>query len=44
MAHFAQMNEVYASYFPNEPPARICYQVSALPLGAMVEIDAVCAV
>lgn len=41
MAHFKQMNEVYASYFPNNPPARICYQVTALPLGAMVEVDAV---
>jgi 2-iminobutanoate/2-iminopropanoate deaminase len=43
IAHFAQMNEVYASYFPADPPARICYQVSALPLGAIVEIDAICA-
>jgi len=43
MAHFAQMNEVYASYFPAEPPARICYQVTALPKGAIVEIDAIAA-
>jgi len=44
MAHFAQVNEVYASFFGESPPARICYQVSALPRGASVEIDAVCAI
>jgi len=44
MAHFAQVNEVYASFFTQSPPARICYQVSALPKGADVEIDAICAV
>ena len=43
MAHFAQMNEAYGSYFPAEPPARICYQVTALPKGAIVEIDAIAA-
>ena len=44
MANFAVVNEVYGSYFPqtSQPPARICYQVSALPKGANVEIDAVC--
>lgn len=44
MAHFGAMNEVYGSFFKGEPPARICYQVSALPKGAIVEIDAVAAV
>ncbi|MCL2202640.1 MAG: RidA family protein [Defluviitaleaceae bacterium] len=44
MAHFAPMNETYASYFPAGPPARICYQVCALPKGAIVEIDAIVAV
>ncbi|MCL2527566.1 MAG: RidA family protein [Defluviitaleaceae bacterium] len=44
MGHFAQVNEVYASFFTGTPPARICYQVTALPKGAEVEIDAVCAV
>jgi len=43
MAHFAQMNEAYAKFFPESPPARICYQVSALPKGAVIEIDAICA-
>jgi 2-iminobutanoate/2-iminopropanoate deaminase len=42
MGHFAAVNEVYATYFPQEPPARICYQVCALPKGALVEIDGIC--
>jgi len=44
MGDFAQVNEVYASFFADAPPARICYQVCALPKGAAVEIDAICAV
>ena len=41
IADFAAMNAVYAEFFPNEKPARICYQVAALPMGARVEIDAI---
>jgi len=41
LAEFARMNEVYAKYFPSEPPARSTVQVVALPRGARVEIDAV---
>ena len=41
LAHFASVNEAYAAFFPSEPPARICYQVTALPKGAEVEIDAI---
>jgi 2-iminobutanoate/2-iminopropanoate deaminase len=37
--HFVQFNEVYAEYFPTEQPARSAFQVAALPLGAMVEIE-----
>jgi len=44
MADFAQVNDVYAKFFTGAPPARICYQVCALPKGANVEIDAICAV
>jgi len=36
---FAAMNEVYATYFPSNPPARTTVQVAALPLGALVEIE-----
>ncbi len=46
LADFAQVNEVYASYFPPpaSPPARATVQVAALPRGARVEIDAVAVV
>jgi 2-iminobutanoate/2-iminopropanoate deaminase len=38
---FGAMNQVYAEFFPAEPPARSAVQVAALPLGALVEIEAV---
>ncbi len=38
---FAKVNEVYARYFSENPPARSTVQVSALPKGARVEIDAI---
>ena len=38
---FAAMNAVYAEYFTAEMPARMCYEVAKLPMGALVEIDAV---
>ncbi len=38
---FAAMNAVYAGFFPEDKPARVCYQVAALPKGALVEIDAI---
>ncbi len=41
MAHFAQMNEVYAKYFSVNPPARAAYQVCKLPLGVLIEIESI---
>lgn len=41
LAEFAKMNEVYARHFSSEPPARSTVQVSALPRGVRVEIDAI---
>ena len=41
LGRFAEMNEVYAKRFPAPFPARATVQVSALPKGAAVEIDAV---
>lgn len=41
IADFAAMNAVYATYFTSEMPARMCYEVAKLPMGALVEIDAV---
>jgi len=37
--NFADFNLIYAEYFPSEPPARSTFEVGALPLGAMVEIE-----
>lgn len=41
LANFAEMNRVYAEYFPVNPPARSTIQVAALPKGADVEIEVV---
>lgn len=38
---FGQLNEVYASYFQDNPPARACIGAASLPKGALVEIEAV---
>lgn len=41
MGNFAAMNEVYAEYFTEPFPARVAYQVAALPKAALVEIDVI---
>lgn len=41
MNDFAAMNAVYATYFPNNPPARSAVQVARLPKDAIVEIEAI---
>lgn len=38
---FEAMNRVYSTFFAEAPPARVCVEVSALPRGGLVEIDAV---
>jgi 2-iminobutanoate/2-iminopropanoate deaminase len=43
MADFARVNDVYAEFFGDEPPARVAIQAAALPRGADVEIDAIVA-
>src|SRR5579884_755228 len=43
MGAFAPVNEVYGSFFEQDPPARVAIGVSALPKGAQVEMDAVVA-
>lgn len=43
MADFAVVNEVYASYFKGDKPARSTIQVAALPKGGLVEIEAILA-
>ncbi len=41
MDDFARVNAVYGKYFVQDCPARVCVEVSKLPKGALVEIDAV---
>ncbi len=41
MANFKAFNEVYAQYFTSEAPARATFAVRELPLGVMVEIEAI---
>ncbi|HEV2989687.1 MAG TPA: RidA family protein [Candidatus Angelobacter sp.] len=41
MAEFAQMNEVYAKFFPSPPPARSTVEVARLPKDVSVEIDVI---
>ena len=41
MDNFVAMNEVYASYYKENPPARATYGVVKLPLGVMVEIETI---
>jgi len=43
MGTFKDVNEAYGSYFETDPPARSTVGVSALPVCAQVEIDAVIA-
>jgi 2-iminobutanoate/2-iminopropanoate deaminase len=41
MAEFTAMNEVYGTFFSDEPPARATVQAARLPRDARVEIEAV---
>ena len=41
LSYFPQVNEVFNDYFPENPPARSAVQVSALPLNAKIEIEAI---
>lgn len=41
MDDFAVVNKIYATYFTDDPPARATIEVSKLPLGALVEIEAI---
>lgn len=42
-AAIGPVNEVYARFFPADPPARAAVGVAALPKGAQVEVDAIVA-
>ncbi len=43
MSTFPEVNEAYAAFFGDGPPARSAIGVAALPLGAHVEVDAIVA-
>ncbi len=41
MDNFKAMNEVYSTYYPENPPARAAFAVKELPLGVLIEIETV---
>jgi 2-iminobutanoate/2-iminopropanoate deaminase len=41
LGDFAAVNEIYARYFPSQPPARATVQAAGLPRGALIEIEAI---
>lgn len=41
MANFRLMNEIYASYYPADQPARAAFAVKELPLGVLIEIETI---
>ena len=41
ISQFATVNAIYGTAFPSPPPARSTVQVAALPLGGLVEIEAI---
>lgn len=41
MNDFVTMNNIYANYFPKNPPARVCVEVSKMAKNALIEIDAI---
>ena len=43
LSDFAKLNDVYATYFSSPFPARATFEVSALPKGALVAVDAIVA-
>jgi len=44
MSDFDAVNKIYTTYFPNNPPARACVEVSKMAKNAMIEIDAIAAI
>jgi len=43
MDDFAKVNAIYGKRFPQDPPARAAFAVAKLPLGGLVEIEAIAA-
>ncbi len=41
LSRFNEFNSVYSGFFDQEPPARATFEVSSLPVGALVEIECI---
>ena len=41
LTQFATLNGIYAQYFPENPPARSCVEVSRLPMGLSIEVECI---
>ena len=41
IADFAAINVIYAEFFKDSAPARSCFQVGKLPMGALIEIECI---
>ena len=41
LSSFSEVNDVYRTFFTEPYPARSCIEVSAIPKGALLEIDAI---
>jgi len=41
IAFYTTVNQIYMEFFPKDPPARMAFAVKDLPLGALIEIDAI---
>ena len=41
ISFYSTVNQIYMEFFPKDPPARMAFAVKDLPMGAMIEIDAI---
>jgi 2-iminobutanoate/2-iminopropanoate deaminase len=41
IAFYSTVNQIYMEFFPKDPPARMAFAVKDLPMGALIEIDAI---
>lgn len=44
LANFSEVNAIYGEFLEKPYPARSCVQVAALPMGALIEIEAIAAI
>jgi 2-iminobutanoate/2-iminopropanoate deaminase len=41
ISYYSTVNQIYMEFFPVDPPARMAFAVKDLPMGALIEIDAI---